>query len=187
MDTHDETPRDQATEVVETAKIAAQDQMHAAAMKGRGVLRAQVDQRSTQAGEQAESVARAIRRSASQMRASGDEQEVRYARVADQGAERLERVGGYLTEADADELLAKAEDVARQQPWLIAGAGVLVGIAVARFLKASSSERYYRISANGGYAQRPIQTWVDEARAATRPSDRPIPSTLGSRGEGQWQ
>jgi len=34
--------------------------------------------------------------------------------------------------------------MARQQPWLIAGAGLLVGIAAARVLKASSTDRYYR-------------------------------------------
>jgi hypothetical protein len=79
--------------------------------------------------------------------------------VADQGAERLERVGAYLTGADAEEILDRVEDVARRQPWLIAGAGLLVGIAVARFMKASSQERYYHHGPRNVYARqadRPI-------------------------------
>jgi hypothetical protein len=87
--------------------------------------------------------------------------------VADQGADRLERVGTYLTNADADEILDRAEDLARRQPWLIAGAGLLVGIAAARFLKASSQERYYQRPR----FQQPRNVY---ARQATRPiGERP--------------
>jgi hypothetical protein len=106
-------------------------------------MRRQVDQRSTQAGEQASVVADTLRQTATQLRTDGDGQKVRYAQVADQAADRLERAGRYLTDADADELLGRVEDVARRQPWLIAGAGLLLGIAAARVMKASSTERYY--------------------------------------------
>ena len=34
--------------------------------------------------------------------------------------------------------------MARRQPWLVVGTGLILGIATARFLKASSTERYYR-------------------------------------------
>jgi ElaB/YqjD/DUF883 family membrane-anchored ribosome-binding protein len=136
--------KEQAADVVDAAKHTAHEQMTDVAEKGRGALRRQVDQRSTQMGEQATSIAETLRQTASQMRAQGDPQKARLASAADQGAGRLERVGAYLTESDADEILERAEDMARKQPWLIAGAGLLVGIAAARFMKASSRERYYQ-------------------------------------------
>ena len=112
--------------------------------EGTGGAASQVDTRSTQAGEQAQSLAETLRQTASQLRQTGDGQKTRYAGIADQGADRLERVGGYLTESDAEELLSKVEEVARRQPWLVVGTGLILGIATARFLKASSTERYYR-------------------------------------------
>ena len=143
MNTSADSTKEQAADVVDAAKQTAQQQVGEAAEKGRSVMRRQVDQRSTQAGEQASSVAETLRQTASQIRAQGDPQKLRLASAANQGADRLERVGAYLTSADADEILERAEDVARRQPWLIAGAGLLLGIAAARFLKASSQERYY--------------------------------------------
>ena len=142
MDT--DIAKTQVADVVGAARDKTQEQADQALQKGRGMLRSQVDTRSTQAGQQAQSLAETLRQTASQLRETGDEQKTRSARIADQGADRLERAGSYLSETDADELLSKVEDVARQQPWLIAGAGLLVGIAAARFLKASSSDRYHR-------------------------------------------
>jgi uncharacterized protein YgbK (DUF1537 family) len=136
--------REEAGQAAGAVKQTAQEQVGEAAEKGRGALRRQVDERSTMAGQQASSVAESMRRAAAQMREEGDPQKARMASFADQGADRLERVGGYLTDADADELLGRVEDMARQQPLLIAGAGLLVGIAAARVLKASSTDRYYR-------------------------------------------
>ena len=39
-------------------------------------------------------------------------------------------------------MLQRVEDMARRQPWLVAGAGALVGFTLARALKVSSSQRY---------------------------------------------
>jgi hypothetical protein len=144
MNTNAEQARAQAGQAAEGVKETAQEQVGEMAEKGRGMLRRQVDDRSTMAGRQATSVADTLRQTALQMREQGDPQKARMASFADQGADRLERVGGYLTEADADELLDRVEDIARQQPLLVAGAGLLLGIAAARVLKASSSDRYYR-------------------------------------------
>ena len=142
--------RSQGAEVVGTARETAQEQAGQAVEKGRGMVRSQVETRSTQAGQQAQSVAETLRQTATQLRVSGDEQQERYAQIADRGAERLDSAGRYLADSDADELLGKLEEGARRQPWLVVGAGLLLGIAAARFLKASSSERYYRTQAAGG-------------------------------------
>jgi hypothetical protein len=110
-------------------------------ISNRGVIRTQVDQRSTQAGQQARTAAETLRQTASQLREDGDPQKARYAGIADQGADRLERLGGYLTDADADELLTRVETIGRDRPWLVAGSGLVAGLAAARFLKASSRSR----------------------------------------------
>jgi ElaB/YqjD/DUF883 family membrane-anchored ribosome-binding protein len=155
------TTKEQAADVVGAAKETAQQHMGEAAGQGRGALRRQVNQRSTEVGQQATSAADALRQTASQIRQEGDPQKARLASVADQGADRLERMGSYLADADADEILGRAEEMARQQPWLIAGAGLLVGIAAARFMKASSQERYYQrpgaYHAGSVYAQQSVR------------------------------
>ena len=153
MVTQTPSTREHATQAMGDAKDLAQAQVVEVADKGRGALRSQVDQRSTQAGGQAQVLADTLRQTASQLRAEGDQQKARYAGLADEGADRLERVGGYLTSADADQILGKVEDVARRQPWLIAGAGLLVGVAAARVMKASSSQRYHHRQAVVGLAE----------------------------------
>src|SRR5204862_7151985 len=123
-----------------------------------------------------QSAAQTLRDTASQLRAEGDPQKARFAQVAEQGADRLERVGVYLTTADADELLGRVESMARRQPWLVAGAGLLLGIAAGRLMKASSSERYrasmaYRATAEPPmYAPRPVTLDTDPTPAIPAPT-----------------
>jgi len=171
-----EGARSETTEAVGAVQEKAQEQAGQAVEKGRGVVRAQVDSRSTQVGQQARSVAETLRQTSAQLRQTGDEQQARYAHIADSGADRLDRAGRYLAESDADELLGRIEDEARRQPWLVAGVGLLLGIAAARFLKASSSERYYRSAAA-------IEPYRETAygQAATWASDHELSDVEQSR------
>jgi hypothetical protein len=165
-----------AKEAVGSAKETVAEQADAVREQGRGALRTQVDQRSSQAGQQAQALAETLRQTASQLRESGDDQKARYASLADQGAQRLERAGSYLAAADADELLWKVEGMARRQPLLIAGAGLLLGMAAARFLKASSGERYYQTQR---LALPPARTTSWQPAPGTYPDrdvDSPIPA-----------
>src|SRR5690242_19624719 len=170
------TAKEQVSEVVDAAKQRTADQAGQALDHGRGMLRDQVDRRSTVAGEQARSAAQALRDTAGQLREQGDSQKARYAQIAEQGADRLERIGGYLTTADADELLGRVESMARRQPWLVAGAGLLLGIAAGRLMKASSSERYhaspvYRARVEPPtYTTRPATLDVDPTPAIPAPT-----------------
>ena len=171
--------KEQAADVVDAAKQTAQQQAGEVTEKARGVLRRQVDQRSTQAGEQAVSVAETLRQTASQIRGEGDPQKARFASVADQGADRFERMGSYLTDADGEEILGRVEDMARQQPWLVAGAGLLAGIAAARFMKASSRERYYQrsrsyVQPQSVYAHRSVRPIGDGSPEESEPT-APVP------------
>ena len=164
-----ETDASQVSDVVDSAKQKTQEQVGEVAEKGRGVVRDQVDQRSTQAGEQARGAAHTLRQAAVQARGEGNDQ---HARLAEQGAERLDRLGGYLTDADGDEILWRVEDVARRQPLLVAGAGLLLGIAFARVLKASSHERAQQsrtVNRNGRHSE-PLRSPSLPTAASTAPS-----------------
>jgi hypothetical protein len=64
------------------------------------------------------------------------------ANLAEQVANQADRVGDYLKGASGDRILRDVEDFARRQPMLVAAAGLALGFAASRFLKASSSRRY---------------------------------------------
>ncbi len=131
--------QDKAREVGSQVGEMTQD----AREQARGRARDEVDRRSTQAGEQVSSTAEALRRTGSQLRDEGKDMP---ARVADQAAERAERLGGYLQEADADRILRDIEDFGRRRPWVLAAAGATLGFLASRFLKASSSRRYESVT-----------------------------------------
>jgi hypothetical protein len=126
---------DKAQEMAGQAKEQAQQ----TASQAKDQLRSQVDQRSTMAGEQVSRQAGDIRTVAEQLREQGKEGP---AKVAEQAAERAERVGSYLQQSDADRILSDVEDFARSNPWAVAAGGLAFGFAASRMLKASSSRRY---------------------------------------------
>ena len=99
-------------------------------------VKEQMDTRSTQAGEQMQKVAGAMRQSSNQFREQAGETP---AKVNDAVAEKVEQFSAYLTNAKADTMLSDLENVARRRPWLVAGAATVVGFAFSRFLKASGS------------------------------------------------
>jgi hypothetical protein len=111
-------------------------------------LREQVDERSTQAAEQAQAMSQALRSSSDQLRSEGHDTP---AKLIDGAADRVDRLGSYLRQSDSNRLLNDAEGWARSRPWVAAAAGALIGFAASRFLKASSSRRYEQFaSSNGG-------------------------------------
>jgi len=137
-------------EKVEQAKDVVSAQAGEVAQRGRGAVQSQLDERSTQVGRQIESTGATLRQVAEQARMEGNDQQ---ARIAERAAEQTDRLGRFLTEADGERLLAEAEDFARRQPWVVAGAGLLAGMVVARALKASSVRRYdttYPLAASTG-------------------------------------
>ena len=141
---------DQAKEKAGQAGAAAQEKAQQAAVQAKGTLREQVDQRSTQAGEQVVSTAGDVRTVGDELRKQGKDKP---AQLADQAAERVERLGGYLRDSDADRILGDLEDLGRKQPWAVAAGGLALGFAASRFLKASSEKRYK--SSGGGGEKRP--------------------------------
>jgi ElaB/YqjD/DUF883 family membrane-anchored ribosome-binding protein len=131
---------DQATSQVQEAASAAQQKVVDLKGQGKGKLGDTLDQRTNQAGEQARKMAQALRQSGEQLRSQGEGEQA--AGVAEGAADRFERLGGYLEKTSGDELLRDVEEFARRRPWMIAGIGLLAGLAASRFLKASSERRY---------------------------------------------
>ena len=115
----------QAQDKAHEAAGQAQEKAQQAAGQVKEQARTQVDQRSTQAGEQVSQQAGDIRTVAEKLREEGKDGP---AKVAEQAADRIEKVGSYLKQSDADRLLGDVEDFARQRPMAVVAAwGFVVG------------------------------------------------------------
>jgi hypothetical protein len=132
------TEPEQAT-VVGQARQKVQEQAEQAKGQLGDQLRSQVSQRSNQAGEQAWVIAEALRAAAGRLREEG---QTSPARLMDRGAEQADRLARYLSQSDAERILADTEAFGRSKPWAVMAAGLGLGVAAARFLKASSRRRY---------------------------------------------
>jgi hypothetical protein len=130
---------DNAKEQVQEKAEAAQEKLKGGARQAQARVREQVDQRSTQAGEQVNATAQALRTTSRQLRDEGQDAP---AQAAERVAHHAERLGGYLSDSNADRILADVEDFGRRQPLAVVGLGVVAGFVASRFLKASSRERY---------------------------------------------
>jgi ElaB/YqjD/DUF883 family membrane-anchored ribosome-binding protein len=132
---------EQAQQKVQDAGRQAQQQARQAAGQARDRIREQVDQRSTDAGEQIAGQARDIRTVADQLREQGKDGP---AQLAERAAQYTERVGSYFKASDSDRILRDAEDFARRRPWAVIAGGIALGVAASRFVKASAADRYQR-------------------------------------------
>jgi ElaB/YqjD/DUF883 family membrane-anchored ribosome-binding protein len=119
------------------------EQATRATESGRRELREQLDERTTQVGRQARSLADAVRRSGQTLQSQGKD-EVGVERVTAGVADRLERAGGYLERARGEEMLRDAERFVRDRPWVVTSAVAAAGFVASRVFKASSERRYER-------------------------------------------
>jgi len=142
--------KDQAQEKAQQVAGQAKEQAQQAAGQGKQRAKTLVDERSTQVGEQVSTQASDIRTVGQKLREEGKEGP---AKLADQAADRVERIGGYLTGSNADRILHDLEDLGRKSPLAVIAGGVTLGFAASRFLKASSSERYTQRSSGTGRPQ----------------------------------
>jgi hypothetical protein len=139
--------------------------------------RDQVGERTTQAGEQLRSVADAARQVGQTLRdQEGKEQP---ARLVDGVAERVDRLGSYLEESDANSMLDELDRLGRRSPAAVMAGGVAVGVLLARFLKASSDNRARRT--NGGSAAASTPPALDRGDPLPTPDAVP-PGVAGSPG-----
>ena len=129
----------QASAKVEDAASLAQEKASELREQGSARVRDHLDTRSTKAGSQVRSLAAALRRSGNDLSHEGNGDA---SQLTTQAADRIERVGSYLEQKSGDELMRDIERFARRRPWMLAGIGMLAGVAAARFVKASSEQRY---------------------------------------------
>jgi hypothetical protein len=128
-----------AQEKAQEAAGQAQEKAQQAAGQARTQIKDQLDQRSTQAGERATATAGDLRSISDQLRDQGNEAP---AKLADNAALQIEKVGSYLQRTDGSSLLHDVETFARRNPWATALGGLAVGFAASRALKASSTDRH---------------------------------------------
>jgi hypothetical protein len=167
--------QDKAHEVAGEAQEKARD----AAGKAQENVRLQVDQRSTEAGEKVAGTAQDLRSVGEELRKQGKDTP---AKLADRAAEQTEKVGSYLKDKGPDEMLHDVEDFGRQRPWAVLAGGLAIGVVAARFLKASSRDRYQQRSglSNGvrPTGQVPQRTTTPPLnRSAVEPVVSPPPPT----------
>ena len=161
---------DTAKEQVQEKAQEAQEKLKGGAQQAQVRMREQVDQRSTQAGEQVSATAQALRSTSRQLRDQGQDAQ---AQAAEKAAHHAERLGGYLTESNADRILSDLEDFGRRQPMAVIGLGVAAGFLASRFLKASSRERYQSY-----YQSRSTATAVQPVPRNTPPTDAVQPAPI---------
>jgi len=141
--------KDQGEEIISAAQEQITAKAHELGGEANLQIREQLDQRSTQAGEQLQAIGKTLQSGANQLRSEGKDVP---ARVVEEVARRADDVGGYLQSAEADRILGDIEGFARRRPWLTAGVGALAGFLASRFVKASGSRRYEGAHSNSGYS-----------------------------------
>jgi hypothetical protein len=123
-----------------------QDKAQEAGEQAKSRVSGELDRRSTEVGEQATSIADAIRKASQQLQEQGKGSA---AKPMQQAAERVESAGSWLRDADGDQLLRDVEDFGRRKPGAVLAGGLLVGFALSRLLKASSTQRYQSSATRG--------------------------------------
>ena len=129
---------DQAKQQAQRAKEQALDKAGEAKEQVQSKLRSQIEERKSDAATKLNSTLQDVRSVGEELRKQGKDGP---ARVADQVAERGDKLASYLDSKDADELLREIEDYGRRNPWAVIAGGVLIGFAASRFLRASSQQR----------------------------------------------
>ena len=142
----------QASAHMQEAASTAQERAVELKNQGKSKLGEKLDQRTNEAGAQARKMAQALRQSGEQL--SNEDNAQQAAGLAENAADRIERLGGYLERTSGVELVRDVEDFARRRPWMVAGMGLVAGLAASRFLKASSERRYDGSAQAGGGSSR---------------------------------
>ncbi len=148
----------------------AQEKAKEAAGKAQEGVRAQIDERSTQVGERVTSTAGDLRSVGEELRKQGKDTP---ATLAGRAAEETDKVGSYLKESGPDKMLEDVEDFGRQRPWAVLAGGVAVGVLAARFLKASSRNRYQQRNGAGAPTRTPATTPQPLHRSPVEPVAAP--------------
>ena len=164
MSQQSEQLKQEMGDVVDTAK----DQVIELRDTARTRITEEADRRRDELGTGARRIADATRETGKQLRDEGNDLP---AMLIDRAAVGLDRAATYLERTDADRMWNDVRDVGRRAPWLFVAAGVAVGFAMSRVIKAAG--------ANDPWAgQRPTSPMSDGRQRST--SAMPDERSLGS-------
>jgi hypothetical protein len=127
-----------AREQVRQAKDKVVDQARTALRDARDRAGSTFTQSRRQAADQLGGIGSAFRRTGETLR---EEDQARFAGVADNVARQMDRVADYLRESDGRTIARDLDGLARRQPALVFAGAFALGLVAARFLK-SSTPRY---------------------------------------------
>ena len=156
----------------EKGKEAAEQGLEKAKEAGgqtRDYLSRQLDERSTQAGQQVSSLSESLSRLGSQLR---DEGQASQAGMAEGAAERARQLSNYLEEGNGDRFLRDLEDMTRRRPWAVAAGAFAVGLVASRFLKASAERRSTEGQSGDGFNPRLATAGRPTPQESTQPAER---------------
>jgi ElaB/YqjD/DUF883 family membrane-anchored ribosome-binding protein len=170
----------QASAQVQEAASTAQEKGVELKEQGKSKLGERLDERTNDMGVQARKMAQALRRSGEQLSNEADGQQA--AGLAEGAADRIERLGGYLERTSGDGIVRDAEDFARRRPWMVAGMGLVAGLAASRFLKASSERRYEGSTQAGGGSSRYGYDVLPQSTGARSPGEPLARESYGASG-----
>lgn len=139
----DSNERTSNSDLLKSAAGQAGERAQQFAGQAKGLVSQQIDQRSTDLGNQLSTHVDSLRTVSDSLRQQGQETP---AKLADNVAQRVDGVAQYLRNADGDQLLTDLENIGRRQPWVVLTAGLALGFAASRLLKASSAQRYHSYS-----------------------------------------
>lgn len=123
-----------AQEVADRVKEQAKQTGNTIKEQSRGFL----NEQKKRVGAEIQTYSAAAREAAERLQHESDTNLAQYVSTA---ADRLDRLGSRIQERDVSQLVDDVEEIARRRPEVFFGGMFVVGLAVARFLKASKQRR----------------------------------------------
>jgi hypothetical protein len=165
--------RDQIGEQVGPAAEKVQEKAGQAFGQVRQQMTSQLDSQKDKAAEGLTQAADAVRKTTEQLRQQ--EQMSAVANYAEDAAETIERLAGFLRERDMSQLMSETERFARQRPTMFLASAFTLGLVAARFLKSSPPQANGAGYGSGyGSGQAPYQL---SSPSYSPPSPPPAPVT----------
>jgi hypothetical protein len=124
-----------ARDQVRQAKDKVVDQARTTLRDARERAGSTLSQGRRQAADQIGGIGSAFRRTSETLR---QEDQARFADVADNVARQIDRVADYLRDSDGRAIARDLENLARRQPALVFAGAFALGVVAARFLKSST-------------------------------------------------
>jgi hypothetical protein len=129
-------------------------------------VRSGFEKQQRRAADEISGVAGALRDAASRLRAEDHGGTAHYVKAA---ADQAAKLADQMRDRGLDDLVSRAEGLARRQPELFVGGALLAGVAIGRFLKASSNRRRMAGDIELATRSRPVPT-PTPAPTATAPT-----------------